>query len=533
MNGLLERSQLEVTTCQAAAAEIAERGKADFSFFHRHIASIGISKIERGFKWGWHIGDLCSRLDRYQYTSTEAARRFSKSVTIRSYVMWQLFKVQEGFTEWDYFSFIQKLAGDHLRKAKRYIDACPEYFSEYKSLSDAATLMRYEAPNGGQFECRPQGILGFKRGVHDDGLILDDILSDPTNSLELSVIAKITRIFQEEIASIPREHAPLHLVGTSQDASDIFHILRENPAFDTAQYPAEVIRDGATVALWPEVFPLDRLEKVKALMQRKRVYDKEYLLQPVRMGESFFMPEELEVKGHNLKPGRTPLDYGLAKYDVVAGADIGKKRHPSHLSVLVVIPLESADEEGETKTELIPLEESDDLYSYIGDPRGRMKAGIYKRHQDDNLPDDYVISKVGKKYRLKQILSKWFDGTDYTEQLDYFKSAIRSFGISKMIIDNTRAEFDALDELGMVPREIELATMTARRNREMASLFDQAVGSASITFVNDDRQVNQICVVDNNLKAPETELGHGDAFFSNALAVQAAEQGQPEPGMVF
>lgn len=513
---------------------ISRKAKADFVYFHKHIASIGISRVERGFKWGWHIGDLCNRLQRFQYTSTEAARMFSKSVTIRSYMMWQLFKVAKGFTEWDYFSYIQTLAGIHIKKIKQYIDACPEYFERYQSLSDAETLMRYKAPNGGQFECKPQGILGFKRGIHDDGLILDDILRDPTHALELTVIEKITRIFQEEIISIPRELAPMHLVGTSQDASDIFHILRDNLEFDTAQYPAEVMRDGKMVAMWPEVFPLKRLEKVKSKMQRKRVYDKEYLLMPVRMGESFFMPDELLVQGKSLKPGRTPLDYGIAQYDVVAGADIGKKRHPSHLSVLMVIPLEQPEEEeGPVKRELIPLEESDDLYAYIGDPKGRMRAGLYKRHPEDNMPDDYIVSKVGKKYRLKQILSKWFDHEDYTEQLEYFKLAIRSFGISKMIIDNTRAEFDALDELGMVPREIELATMTARRNREMASILDQAVNSQSIEFVEDDRQVNQICVVDNNLKAPETELGHGDSFFANALAVQAAEQGQPEPGMVF
>ena len=529
------REDLEIRACQAAAEEIAYRGRRSFVYFHRYIASLGIKRVERRFEWGWHIEDLCRRLERYQYTSTEAARKFSKSVTLRSYVMWLLFRASERFTEIDYFSYTQDLAGSHLRKAKMYIDACPEFFGDFISLTEAQTILRYQSPDGAIFECRPQSILGFKRGIHDDGLLLDDILSDPTNVLDLAVIAKITRIFQEEVLSIPRDTAPLHLVGTSQDASDIFHLLRQNTEFNAAQYPAEWFKDGKRTATWPEVFPLKKLDRIKSLMQRKRVYDKEFLLMPVRMGESFFDVSDIEklVKGENIRLGREVPGYDIRKFDVVAGADIGKKRHPSHLSVMMLIPVDRAeDSEEEQKRDLIPLEEKDDLFDYVGDARGRIARGIERRDPDD-LPADYIISRAGKKYRMKQIHSKWFDYEDYTEQLEYFKQAIRAFGISRMIIDNTRAEFDALDELGMVPREIELATMSARKNREIASLLDQAVTSGSIEFVRDDRQVNQICIVDNNLKAPETDMGHGDAFFSNALACLAAERGMPEPGMVF
>jgi len=43
-----------------------------------------------------------------------------------------------------------------------------------------------------------------------------------------------------------------------------------------------------------------------------------------------------------------------------------------------------------------------------------------------------------------------------------------------------------------------------------------------LRLLKDERQTQQIISVNNDLKAPVTPMGHGDAFFSIAMAVQAA-----------
>lgn len=49
--------------------------------------------------------------------------------------------------------------------------------------------------------------------------------------------------------------------------------------------------------------------------------------------------------------------------------------------------------------------------------------------------------------------------------------------------------------------------------------------SPGIILLNDPRQLNQMTVVDKQLKAATTVEGHGDAFWSNGLAVKAASDG--------
>ena len=56
----------------------------------------------------------------------------------------------------------------------------------------------------------------------------------------------------------------------------------------------------------------------------------------------------------------------------------------------------------------------------------------------------------------------------------------------------------------------------------MAQVFENYVHSSSLKLLVDERQRQQIISVNNNLKAPETPLGHGDAFFSIAMALLAA-----------
>ena len=53
----------------------------------------------------------------------------------------------------------------------------------------------------------------------------------------------------------------------------------------------------------------------------------------------------------------------------------------------------------------------------------------------------------------------------------------------------------------------------------MASNFERLVLNKRIELINNERMINQILVVNNNLDAIVTPEGHGDSFWSIAMAV--------------
>jgi hypothetical protein len=62
---------------------------------------------------------------------------------------------------------------------------------------------------------------------------------------------------------------------------------------------------------------------------------------------------------------------------------------------------------------------------------------------------------------------------------------------------------------------------TAKSKMTMAQIFETYVHEGNTKLLADERQTAQILSVNNELKAPETPQGHGDAFFSIAMALQA------------
>jgi hypothetical protein len=152
----------------------------------------------------------------------------------------------------------------------------------------------------------------------------------------------------------------------------------------------------------------------------------------------------------------------LKNRTIVAGFDIGKKTHPSHLSVFAEV-----------------------------------------------------------KGRLIQIYSKFFDGWNYTDQIEHLRQAIEVFKIDKLMYDDTRAEFEECRERGELPPEMEGVAFTAKSKFTMATELDRVITNKELKLLNDPRQTRSILSVDCDLKAPETSEGHGDAFFSLCLAVSA------------
>jgi hypothetical protein len=292
-------------------------------------------------------------------------------------------------------------------------------------------------------------------------MILDDILRDPQVRLDLTQLEKIARVFFEEIEQMPKE--TLHLVGTPQDQEDLFAKLESKKGYNCKRYDA-IVDEGKGIALW-ENNPLYNFEALKDRRLRigEKAFNKEFRCMPVRGTEGFISLNEINtiinLRLRNYDVLRPPK---LRKRTVVAGFDIGKKTHPSHLCVL------------------------------------------------------------GESHRcLVQLHSKFLDGWNYQDQIAYLRQAIDVFKIDRLLYDDTRAEFEASNEAGELPAEMAGMCFTAKSKFSMATELDKIITNKAIMLLGDDRQKRQILTVDSDLKAPETDEGHGDAFFSLCLAVQA------------
>lgn len=242
------------------------------------------------------------------------------------YVAWQLYTLDRPYMEMEYMGYVEDLSIGALKRLKRYINALPEVFGDYKDLTEAESILHY-GKDGKEFICIPSGILTFKRGRHPHKMILDDILKDPEKRLDISQLQKIERIFFEEVELMPTEE--LHLTGTRQDRLDLFAKVATKKKYFYRSYPAE--KKGTP--LWPENFSKDRLIEIHDTIGDK-AYRKEMLCSPVRAEEGFFKEEQYDgivcnrIKNYLLH--RPPK----LKQGAYAGLDIGKKSHPSHFFVL-------------------------------------------------------------------------------------------------------------------------------------------------------------------------------------------------------
>jgi len=144
---------------------------------------------------------------------------------------------------------------------------------------------------------------------------------------------------------------------------------------------------------------------------------------------------------------------------IFAGFDVGKKRHPSHLVIF------------ERKGEI-----------------------------------------------CRQLHQSWLDGWNYSDQIEFLNEIAENFDIDKGYVDNTRGE---LEDRGLDHRWYPL-TFTVKSKNTMAQIFEQYVLSGNLKLLKDERRKQQILTVSNELKAPDTPMGHGDSFFSIGMALLAS-----------
>jgi hypothetical protein len=433
-----------------------------FPFFVENVFSESFPK----FTMGDYIRRVAEFYDHNRRTMRQAPKDHFKSTGIYANLMWQMFQNREQDIHFHYFSYKSELAKYHVGKIKELIDRNP-FFSSFINLKERAEgVAKYTLLGNYTISIHPHGMLSFKRGIHDYGVIVDDPFQDPANKVDPKIITRINDIFKTQIMDMPSREGFLHVVGTPQTTSDFFFDDELNKQFAVMVTPAEA-DPVKHKPLWAEWMDWDELQK-RRRARGSKIYEQEYNLSPAYSEDAFFKLEQLipclDDSLHNLHS--VPDDDMLNR---IGGWDIGKKSHPAHFSVL---------EEG--------------------------KDGL-----------------------LRQVYQQFFDEQDYRDQLSTVCEVCEALKVDKVLYDATRGELEAFKERDEMPGYIEDMIFSIKSKNAMAGALNAVVTARDkdgkqtplIRLQSDKRQTNQLLVVQNDLDAIQTSEGHGDCFWSTAMAV--------------
>jgi len=435
----------------------------DFHSFLRDVWSQSFDHPE--YFDAWHIGVLADDIERCleeqkNYVAVLPRFHFKSTILGHAFSVWRLLKAKRDASVL-YLSYSDGMARYHLSEINKSVQRNPILKQWMVNRSPKADFSFRYYIDKNPMEIMHGGLFSFKRGMHVNGaLIADDVLRDPENPLNMGQITKVEDHFMTESLFIPLKGVPVIVLGTPMMPGDLLSKLQDDERFESRVLPALDPTPKRRV-LMPELYNEDwLLEQQKA---RPKSFASEFLLQPHFSTESYFEEDQITAcEDEKL----VNLSYNK-KYDksvdeqIFGGFDVGKKRHPSHLV----------------------------LFSRIGD-------------------------------NIKQIHSSFLDGWNYTDQIDYLNEVANNYKLDGGYVDNTRGE---LEDRGL-HRLWRAMSFTRKSKNTMAQIFEKFLVAGQLKLIKDERQKQQIISVNNELKAPETPLGHGDAFFSIAMALQAVHE---------
>ena len=428
--------------------------------FLRDIWSQGFDHPEY-FK-AWHVGVVAEDMQEcmeagLNYVAVLPRFHFKSTILGHAFSVWRLLKATRDMSVL-YLSYSDTMAKYHISEINKEVSRNPILSEMLTNRTPKADYtFRYYLQNK-PVEIMHGGLFSFKRGMHVNGaLIADDVLRDPENPLNMGQITKVEDHFMTESLFIPLKGVPVIVLGTPMMPGDLLTKLQQDDRFKSRVLPALDPAPGRRV-LMPELYSEEWLLQQQSA--RPKSFASEFLLQPHFNTESYFEKEDIDkCEDDTLRSVPSTKVYNKAVDEqLFAGFDVGKKRHPSHL---------------------------------------------------------VIFRKVGDS--IEQIHQSWLDGWSYSDQVEYLNEVAENFEITRGYIDNTRGE---LEDRGLdhIWRSM---SFTVKSKNTMAQVFEQYVHSGNLKLLKDERQTNQILSVNNELKAPETPMGHGDAFFSIAMALQA------------
>lgn len=446
---------------------VAAETDMDFGSFYeftRDIWSQGYEYPEHFHLW--HIKQLCEDVqqaldEKKHYVAVIPRGHYKSTVLGHAFTVWRLL-TSERDTEVVYLSYSENMAQHyHIAEIKKYIRANPilsKIMVDRAKNSDFA--FRYNIGTK-RVEVIPAGVFSFKRGTHVNGaLIADDLLRDPQNPLVHTQLLSIEETFFKEAIYIPNPGVPIIAMGTPMAPDDLLAKLQDDERFNKRVLPVFDPVPGVHV-LAPEIRDEEWL--LRESKERPNSFATEFMLAPFSTTSSYINEADLANVEKDDLNSHDPYELYFNKDDsdfIVAGLDIGRKRHPSNL----------------------------------------------------------VVFKCNEKVmKIRQINITFLDGWDYTKQANFINMVTKNLCIDRGYFDNTRSELEDRDlDSAWVPISFSL-----RSKRKMATLFEDYVINEKIELINNFRQRSQITCVDVDLKAPETPLGHGESFWANALAVLA------------
>lgn len=460
----------EVTTYQDAFARLADDLTQDsriqvgsFWEFIRDIWALSFEHPE--YFRAWHIGVVAEDIEEcletgLNYCAVLPRFHFKSTVLGHAFSVWRLLKAKRDCSVL-YLSYSDGMSQYHLAEINKAVRRNPVLGELLDNRSPKADYsFRYRA-NKNNVEIMHGGLFSFKRGMHVNGaLIADDVLRDPDNPLNAGQINKVEEHFMTESMFIPLRGVPVIVLGTPMMPGDLLSKLQDDERFKSRVLPA-LNPTPTRQVLMPELYDEKWLLAQQAA--RPKSFASEFMLIPHFSTESYFEDADIrKCEDNTLRSFPAAQKYmGSEDEQLFAGFDVGKKRHPSHLV-------------------------------------------IFRRRGD----------------RLEQIHQSWLDGWSYSDQIEFLNEIAENFNLHKGYIDNTRGE---LEDRGLDHKWWPMS-FTVRSKNTMAQIFEQYVHSDRLRLIRDERQRQQILSVNNELKAPVTPLGHGDAFFSIAMALQAAHE---------
>ena len=435
-----------------------------FKDFLRNVWSQSFDHPE--YFQAWHVGVLADDIQEcvetgMNYVAVLPRFHFKSTLLGHAFSVWRLLTAPRDCSVL-YLSYADHMARYHIAEINKAVSRNPILSELMDNRNPKADYSARFFINKKPMEIMHGGLFSFKRGMHVNGaLIADDVLRDPENPLNMGQITKVEDHFMTESMFIPLKGVPVIVLGTPMMPGDLLAKLQDDSRFKSRVLPALDPVPGRRV-LMPELYDEEWLLEQQAA--RPKSFASEFMLIPHFSTEAYFNEEDItkceDSYLRSASPTKEYTDLEVGDY-VFGGFDVGKKRHPSHL---------------------------------------------------------VLFRKRGEK--VEQIHQSFLEGWSYSDQIEYLNDVAENFNLTTGYVDNTRGE---LEDRGLDMRWLSM-TFTRKSKNTMAHIFEQYVHSGNLRLIKDERQKQQILSVSNELKAPDTPLGHGDAFFSIAMALQAAHE---------
>ena len=435
-----------------------------FKDFLRNVWSQSFDHPE--YFQAWHVGVLADDIQECvetgkNYVAVLPRFHFKSTLLGHAFSVWRLLTAPRDCSVL-YLSYADHMARYHIAEINKAVSRNPVLTELMENRNPKADYSARFFINKKPMEIMHGGLFSFKRGMHVNGaLIADDVLRDPENPLNMGQITKVEDHFMTESLFIPLKGVPVIVLGTPMMPGDLLSKLQEDSRFKSRVLPALDPIPGRRV-LMPELYSEEWLLEQQAA--RPKSFASEFMLIPHFSTEAYFDEEDITKCEYDYLRSAPATqvykDIDVGDY-IFGGFDVGKKRHPSHL---------------------------------------------------------VLFRKRGDK--VEQIHQSFLEGWSYSDQIQYLNDVAENFNLTTGYVDNTRGE---LEDRGLDMRWLSM-TFTQKSKNTMAHIFEQFIHSGKLKLIKDERQKQQILSVSNELKAPDTPLGHGDAFFSIAMALQAAHE---------